>query len=197
MRGEVRGNIPIDLLLSLTPPLFFFFLLLSQVHDGLAALARSPRLPIGDGTTTLELVKYEAGDKAAVATVQAAARIFKSAFGETKRRRERGEGERGGSAHPLSTFLTSLLLHSLTAPVLLEDGRDLVTLVTQRYVSPPEGEPLRAAAAAGPSASPPTDSEGEGEGGDDPDGPTHLDFDGFLVSLLRVGTAPVTAAVFR
>ena len=77
------------------------------------------------------------------------------------------------------------------------DGRDLVTLVTQRYVSPPEGEPLRAAAAAGPSASPPTDSEGEGEGGDDPDGPTHLDFDGFLVALLRVGTAPVTAAVFR
>ena len=48
-------------------------------------LARSPRLPVGENAT-LELVKYEPNDKASVMAVQAAARIFKSAFGAKERR---------------------------------------------------------------------------------------------------------------
>ena len=112
--------------------------------------------------------------------------------------RRRGEDERGtpGVETRLSTpsitprtRLSSCPLY--TAPILLEDGRDLVTLVCQRYVSPPEGEP-----AAVPPASPPPESEDEdGEGG--PASPRHHDFDGFLVALLRVGATPVTAAVVR
>jgi len=99
---------------------FFFFTLplvspsslsSSQVADGLAAMARGPRLPLGDtpaatnaaSAITLELVRHEPGDRAAVAAVQAATKLFRSAFGQ----------------------------------VSLSAGRDLAALVCQRYVSPP------------------------------------------------------------
>lgn len=154
------------------------------MNDALAALARSPRLPVGGANTTLELVKYDPSDKGAVASVQAAARIFKSAFGE--RWSERGGGGMDGRkrARARAPHLSSSA-HT-TAPVLLQDGRDLITLVCQRYVSPPEGEPTPGG------ASQPTDSEDEVGAS-----PTHHDFDGFLVVLLRVGNTPVTAAVLR
>lgn len=171
----------------------------------MAALARGPRLPVGENRT-LELVKYDTGDKAAVLAVRAAAGIFKSTFGE-RRGGERGEEGKGEMVGPVAARLSSTSSHTRSsppsphtqtppAPVLLEDGRDLVTLVCQRYVSPPEGEPV-VPAAPGRRA---TGSSGGCEGSEkseDEDEPRHLDFGAFFVALLRVGSTPVTAAVVR